>query len=200
MLLGLAAFAFVSSITPGPNNLMLMASGINFGFARTIPHMLGVSIGFIVLTVLIGLGLGQLFVRFPVMHTVLLVLSALYIGWLAWKLATAKAPEAAADSTGLKPMTFLEAALFQWVNPKAWTMAITAVTTFIPMDASPLALPLVAILFAAINLPSVGCWTVLGVRMRRFLTQPRPRQIFNISTAVLLLLSLAPTLNELWAR
>jgi threonine/homoserine/homoserine lactone efflux protein len=192
-LLALATFAFVSSITPGPNNLMLMASGINFGFVRTIPHMLGVSLGFVLLAVVVGLGLGQVFTRFPVMHTVLLVVSVIYLVWLAWKIANAAPPASANRSSSAKPMSFLAAALFQWVNPKAWTMAITAMTTFVPPEAPVMSLLIVAGLFALINLPSVGCWTVLGVQMRRLLDDPKALRVFNITAALLLLASLWPT-------
>jgi threonine/homoserine/homoserine lactone efflux protein len=192
-LLALATFAFVSSITPGPNNLMLMASGINFGFVRTIPHMLGVSLGFVLLAGVVGLGLGQVFTRFPVMHTVLLVVSVIYLVWLAWKIANAAPPASANRSSSAKPMSFLAAALFQWVNPKAWTMAITAMTTFVPPEAPVMSLLIVAGLFALINLPSVGCWTVLGVQMRRLLDDPKALRVFNITAALLLLASLWPT-------
>lgn len=192
-LLALATFAFVSSITPGPNNLMLMASGINFGFVRTIPHMLGVSLGFVVLAVVVGLGLGQVFTRFPVMHTVLLLVSVIYLVWLAWRIANAAPPASANGSSAAKPMSFLAAALFQWVNPKAWTMAITAMTTFVPPKAPAISLLVVAGLFALINLPSVGCWTVLGVQMRRLLDDPKALRVFNITAALLLLASLWPT-------
>ena len=122
----LFAFAFVSSVTPGPNNLMLMASGANFGFKRTIPHMLGVGIGFTLMVVLVGAGLMQLFDLYPVSYDVLRVVCVIYLSYLAYRIATAAAPEHQADSTA-KPFSFLQAALFQWVNPKAWTMALTAI-------------------------------------------------------------------------
>ena len=117
----LMAFAFVTSITPGPNNLMLMASGANFGFQRTIPHMLGVALGFIAMVFLTGLGLSQAFEAIPWLHTVLTVVSVAYLGWLALRIAQA-APTSPRDSAG-KPFTFLQAAAFQWVNPKAWAIA-----------------------------------------------------------------------------
>ena len=131
LLAGLGLFALVSSITPGPNNLMLMASGANYGFRLTIPHMLGVSIGFMLMALLVGMGLAQLFQVFPVSYTVLKVVSVLYLLFLAWKIATAATPGSNTSASG-QPFTFVQAALFQWVNPKAWTMALTAITIYAP--------------------------------------------------------------------
>ena len=189
ILTALLIFAFVSSITPGPNNLMLMASGANFGFVRTIPHMLGVGLGFVAMVALVGLGLMQVFDRFPVAHTVLAVASVAYLLWLAFKIARAGAPQDG-DNTGT-PMTFLQAAAFQWVNPKAWTMALTAITLYAP-DRSVLTILLVAGAFGAVNLPCVSSWTVLGQQMRRLLTSPARLTAFNWTMAALLVASLYP--------
>lgn len=191
ILAALTLFAFVSSITPGPNNLMLMASGANFGFARSIPHMLGIGIGFVVMVVLVGLGLLQLFDLLPALHTVLKVASVGYLVWLAWKIANAGAPQKGSDSG--TPMSFVQAALFQWVNPKAWTMALTAITLYAP-DRSLWAVLSVAAVFGAINLPCVSSWTVLGQQMRRLLTSPRRLAVFNWTMAALLVASLYPVL------
>lgn len=190
LLLGLAAFAFASSVTPGPNNMMLMASGANFGFRRTLPHMLGVALGFVPMAVLVGLGLMQVFARWPILHDILMAVSVAYLLWLAWRIANA-APKAA--EAGARPMTFLEAAAFQWVNPKAWTMALTAVTVYAP-DRSLAALAAVALIFGAINLPSVGSWAALGVLTRRALTTPTRLRLFNRAMALLLVASLWPVL------
>lgn len=195
LILALTGFAFVSSITPGPNNLMLMTSGANFGFARTIPHLLGVSVGFTAMIVLVGAGLAQLFAAFPTLHLVLKVLSAVYLLYLAWKIATAPPPDAEGKARG-EPMTFVQAALFQWVNPKAWTMALTAVTVYAPSggdaEAAWWALAIIALVFGAVNLPSVGMWTMLGVQMKRFLSAPRALRAFNVTMGVLLVASLYP--------
>lgn len=190
ILTALLLFAFVSSITPGPNNLMLMASGANFGFTRTIPHMLGVGIGFVVMVALVGVGLMQVFDRYPLAHTVLAVASVTYLLWLARKVANAGAPDER-EGTGGTPMTFLQAAAFQWVNPKAWTMALTAVTLYAP-DRSLTAVLLVSAAFGAVNLPCVFSWTVLGQQMRRWLTSPARLTVFNWTMAGLLVLSLYP--------
>jgi threonine/homoserine/homoserine lactone efflux protein len=187
----LALFAFVTSVTPGPNNLMLMASGANFGFRRTVPHMLGVSLGFVLMAFLVGVGLAGLFQTYPVAQTALKVISVVYMLWLAWKIAHAAAPKD--REVGVSPMTFLQAAAFQWVNPKAWAMATYAVTLYAP-DRSLWAVALVAVIFGAINLPSVSLWTLIGQQLRRVLTNTRRLTIFNWTMAGLLILSLAPVL------
>ncbi len=190
LLTALAAFAFVSSITPGPNNLMLMASGANYGVWRTLPHMLGVALGFVFMVILVGVGLIQIFDAFPVAYTVLKVLSVGYLLYLAWKIATAAAPDAA-EPTGT-PMTFLQAAAFQWVNPKAWTMALTAISVYAAPSAGIWGIFLVGVVFGLINLPSVGLWAWMGQQLRRVLDDPRKLRAFNITMAVLLVASLWP--------
>ncbi|MDU8927814.1 LysE family translocator [Alisedimentitalea sp. MJ-SS2] len=191
ILTALAGFALVSSITPGPNNLMLMASGANFGFRRTIPHMLGIGIGFTLMICLVGAGLIGVFDAYPVSHTILKVVSVLYLLWLAWRIANAAPPEQG-QSSG-KPFSFLQAALFQWVNPKAWTMALTAITLYAP-DRSLAAIGLVALVFGAINLPSVSTWTVLGLQVSRVLASPAKLRAFNWTMAALLVATLYPVL------
>jgi threonine/homoserine/homoserine lactone efflux protein len=195
LLLALIAFAFVSSATPGPNNLMLMTSGTNFGFARTIPHMLGVSGGFMIMVVLVGLGLAKVFEVVPILRTLLKVGSVIYLTYLAWKIATASAPKIdQADQA--KPMTFLQASLFQWVNPKAWTMALGAVTAYVPADNPIIGLFLVALVFGLINLPVVSAWALMGVQVRRFLSEPIKLKVFNVAAAILLLASLYPVVFD----
>ncbi len=191
ILLALATFAFVTSITPGPNNLMLMASGANFGFRLTIPHMLGIGIGFAVMIVLVGVGLVQLFDAFPLSHTLLKILSVLYLLYLAWKIANS-APPSDAEKSGT-PMTFIQAALFQWVNPKAWTMALTSISVYAPSQ-NLSSIVLVPAVFGAINLPCVSSWAILGIQMRRVLTNKKRLPIFNIVMALLLVGSLLVSL------
>jgi len=188
----LAAFAFVTSITPGPNNLMLMTSGANFGFRRTIPHMLGVGLGFVFMVVLVGIGLFKIFEIYPVSSLILKVVSVLYMLYLAWKIARSAPPENA-DAIGT-PITFIQAALFQWVNPKAWAMALTAISVYAPSQ-DILNILFVAVVFGAINLPSVGSWTILGQQMRRILDRPSRLRIFNVTMAILLVASLYPVLQ-----
>ncbi|MEM7318336.1 MAG: LysE family translocator [Pseudomonadota bacterium] len=191
ILLALITFAFVSSITPGPNNLMLMASGANFGFRRTIPHMLGIGLGFTFMVLIVGAGLVQVFDLYPLSYTVLKAFSVLYLLFLAWKIAHA-APAKAEAVAGV-PLTFLQAAAFQWVNPKAWAMALTAITAYAP-DQTIRAIVIVALAFGATNLPSVSVWTVLGQQMARLLTNPRRLVVFNWTMALLLVGSIYPVL------
>lgn len=187
LILPLMMFALVSSITPGPNNLMLLASGANFGFRRTLPHMLGISLGFAFMVFLVGLGLAQVFELYPVLKLALKVLAVAYMVYLAWKIANAAAPKAAAEAG--KPFTFLQAAAFQWVNPKAWAMALTAVTIYAPSQEFTV-IAVVAAVFAAVNLPSVTLWVVLGQQAQRILTNQRRLRVFNVTMALLLVASL----------
>jgi threonine/homoserine/homoserine lactone efflux protein len=193
LLPALALFAFVSSITPGPNNLMLMASGANFGVRRSLPHMLGVGLGFTAMIVAVGLGLTGIFEAVPWTHTALEVFAVLYLLWLAWKIGTAH-PATPEAPVAARPITFLQAAAFQWVNPKAWMMVISALT-FYAADESLGAVLLVAAVFGAINLPCISVWTVLGQEMRRVLTSPARLRAFNVTMAVLLVATLWPILK-----
>ncbi len=190
-LLALAAFAFVTSITPGPNNLMLMASGANFGLRRTVPHMLGVALGFVFMAVMVGAGLAQAFAAVPQLYAALKIASVAYLLFLSWKIATAPPPGEAARAS--RPMTFLAAAAFQWVNPKAWAMALTAISVYAPSQTLA-GIAAVAVVFGIVNLPSVGTWAMLGQEMRRVLTNPVRMRAFNVLMAVLLVASLYPLL------
>ncbi|MDZ4095199.1 MAG: LysE family translocator [Paracoccaceae bacterium] len=192
LFLALVAFAFVTSVTPGPNNLMLMASGVNFGFQRTVPHMLGVALGFVLMVTLVGLGLAGLFQAEPRAVLGLKIVSVVYMLWLAWKIAHSAAPKE--GQAGGRPLTFGQAAAFQWVNPKAWAMALTATSVYAP-ERSVAAMVLVAVVFGAVNLPSVGLWALMGQGMRHFLTRPAWLRGFNWGMAVLLVASLWPVLK-----
>lgn len=191
LLLALLGYAFVTSITPGPNNMMLMASGANFGLRRSVPHMLGISIGHSVMVFLVGVGLAGLIHAVPAFSVGLKVVSVIYMLWLAWKIANSAAPED--GKLGGKPFTFLQAAAFQWVNPKAWGMAVTATSVYAP-DATIASYLMVAGVFAATNLPSIAVWTYAGQKLRRFLTSPDRLRAFNWTMAFLLVLSLIPVL------
>lgn len=191
LLLAFIAFAFVTSVTPGPNNMMLLASGVNFGLRRSLPHMFGISLGFMLLVASVGLGLGQLFEQVPLLYNVLRYMGAAYLLYLAWKIANSGAPDSQNNAAG-KPFSFLQAAAFQWVNPKAWIMAIGAITTYTPQENFVVNVLLIAALFALVNCPSVGLWTVAGSLLRNWLSNARALRIFNISMAVLLVASLYP--------
>lgn len=195
LILALVAFAFVGSVTPGPNNLMLMTSGLNFGWFRTLPHMFGVGIGFLVMVVLVGLGLTRLFELFPLSYVILKTLSALYLTYLAWKIynmaPTPKAAEGQPEASS-KPMTFLQAAMFQWVNPKAWVMALTAISAYTVSTSAMTSVLIVAAVFALVMLPSISMWVLLGRQMQRFLSDEKKLRWFNRIAALLLMLALYP--------
>lgn len=192
LLIALLGFAFVTSVTPGPNNMMLLASGVNFGFRRTVPHMLGISMGHALMVFLVGLGLAGVFTAWPPALTVLKVASVGYMLWLAWKIAHAGAPGEGRSRP--QPMTFLQAGAFQWVNPKAWAMALGAVSAYVA-EPSPWAYAVVAGVFACVNLPSVAVWAWAGQAVRRWLQVPGRLQVFNWTMSGLLVLSLWPVVT-----
>lgn len=192
MLLALTVYAAVASVTPGPNTLMLLASGVNFGFVRTIPHILGVVIGFAVMVTLVGLGLVGLFLGWPAARQILQAVSVVYLLWLAWRIANAAPPEG--SQRPARPFGFLLAAGFQWVNPKAWVMAVGAIALYAPgQDMA--SVILVAAVFTAVNIPSAALWTGMGGALRTWLESPARRRLFNRTMAFLLVLSLYPVLT-----
>ncbi len=198
-LLGVMSFAMVTSITPGPNNMMLLASGVNYGFKKTLPHIAGISIGLMVLLLAAGLGLGALLQQWPQLYLGLKVVGVSYMVWLAWKLWHAEAPsEPGRDQTspaaaGL--MGFWGAAAFQWVNPKAWMIAIGAVAGFMAPDGGLSAMLSLALVCALVNAPCVGLWALAGAKLSRFLAEPSRRRAFNALMALLLLASIWPMLG-----
>ena len=190
LFIALVIFAFVMSVTPGPNNVMLLASGVNYGFRRSLPHMLGITIGFSFMIVVVGLGLGQVFERFPITYEIMRYGGGAYMLWLAWKIANS-GPVGEGKTSG-SPLTFLQAALFQWVNPKAWVITISAIATYTPGNGSLWPVFIVALVCGVVNFPTIGMWAMFGTLLRNLLTQPTFLRVFNISMAVLLVLSLAP--------
>ncbi len=195
LLTAFGIFSFVSSITPGPNNLMLMSSGANFGIKRTLPHMFGVCIGFTLMVALVGIGLIEVFAAFPVFYDVLKIVSVLYLLYLAYKIARSSEPikSVSGNEQQPTPISFLQAASFQWVNPKAWSMALTAVTVYSPSNTLS-SIVIIAAIFGLINFPCINCWVYLGKQLRRFLNTPKRLTAFNYSMAGLLVLSLYPVL------
>lgn len=194
LLWALVIFCFVSSITPGPNNLMLMTSGVNFGVRRTLPHMFGIALGFTLMVVLVGLGLAGIFARFPVLLVAMKWVGAAYMVYLAVKLATA-APLKPTGATG-DPMTFLQAAAFQWVNPKAWIMALTGVATYTDPGDYTRTVLLVALVFGIVNLPCIASWALFGTALRHALQRPAVLRAFNWTMGALLIASLYPVFTE----
>jgi threonine/homoserine/homoserine lactone efflux protein len=191
--LALMVFAFTTSITPGPNNMMLFASGVNFGFVRTIPHMCGIGVGFLVLLLAVGFGLGALLETFPAVYTVMKFAGGAYLLWIAWKIATSCS--IAEGKAGTQPMSFLEAAAFQWVNPKAWVMAVSAMATYTDARNYTVSVLIVGLAFAIVNFPSVSTWAGFGSALRQWLSDPVRLKWFNVSMALLLVASLWPMLR-----
>jgi threonine/homoserine/homoserine lactone efflux protein len=192
--LALFVYAFVTSITPGPNNFMLLASGVNFGFVRTIPHMLGIAIGFLTLLLGVGFGLGAVLTAFPALHIALKAAGGAYLLYLAWKIGTSRSLGKDGE-TKARPMRFIEAAAFQWVNPKAWVMAITAMAVYTNQERPFLSVLLISFAFAIVNLPSVSTWAGFGMALRGFLSDPVRLKWFNIAMGVLLAATLWPMLK-----
>jgi threonine/homoserine/homoserine lactone efflux protein len=195
LLIAFALFACVTSITPGPNNTMMLASGVNFGLRRSVPHLLGISLGFGVMVAATGLGLHAVFERFPVLFDAMRWAGAAYLLWLAWQLARSGPMADRADDVA-KPMGFFSAAAFQWVNPKAWVMAVSAISNFLPAERSGAQVMLIAALFAVINLPCVASWAAFGSRMRTLLRDPLYLRLFNGAAALALVASLYPLLTH----
>ena len=188
----LVGFAFVSSVTPGPNNMMLLASGVNFGFRRTVPHMLGIGFGFASLLLGVGFGLGALLTAFPALHLALKLAGGAYLLYLAWRIASSRTLAEAAGAS--RPMFFLEAAAFQWINPKAWVMAVTAMAIYTTPEAPVVSVLLVTTAFALVNVPSVSVWAGFGTALRGWLSDPARLRWFNITMGLLLAVTLWPML------
>jgi threonine/homoserine/homoserine lactone efflux protein len=190
MLLALVSFAFVMSFTPGPNNFLLTASGVNFGFVRSIPHILGVKFGFVALLAACGLGLGLLFTTYPAAQTVLKIAGALYMLWLAWKVANAGSAGDAAVQP--RPISFLQAAAFQWVNPKGVVAALGAVALFVRPETAFADFLLLIFVFGLFTILATSTWTAFGAALSTLLRNPRHARVFNIAMALLLVASIVP--------
>jgi threonine/homoserine/homoserine lactone efflux protein len=177
-------YTFVMSITPGPNNVMLTASGANFGFRRTLPHILGIVCGFIVQLLAVCAGLAALFTRWPALQSTLAWVGAAYLVYLGWQMlghGETRAREAH------HPVTFLQAALFQFLNPKAWVMTVTAATLFLPRDLGALLSgAYMAGVMEGIGLPCMMVWALFGLSLKRFIGGPRGRMAFNVAMALAL--------------
>ena len=193
----LLGFVVVTLFTPGPNNTMLMSSGLNFGFRRGLPHLWGVALGFAVMVLAVGLGLGAVFQAIPALYTVLKYVGAAYLLYLAWQIATAGPPEQEGAAHG-RPITFLEGAAFQWVNPKGWVMAVGAVSTYAAVATFPGNMLLITFLFGTLGILSSATWLGFGTSLRQLLKSPRTVRAVNIGMAVLLVASLWPIFADAW--
>lgn len=196
VLTSLLIFITVGSVTPGPNNIMLLASGMNYGVIRTVPHLFGIWVGFPLMILLVGLGLAKLFDVYPASLLILKFISTFYLLYLAWKIATAAPPKLNSGEieNQSKPLTFLEAAVFQWVNPKGWTMALTAISLYTPPTHPISSIFLVTFVFFCVSIPSAGIWVMLGHKLRSLLADEKKIRMFNLVCALLLVASLYPIL------
>ena len=179
-------FLAIGSITPGPNNTMLAASGMNYGYQRSIPHMLGISVGFFTLLMLCLLGAGAVINAYPILQTVMKAVASAFLLYMAYKIATAGRVKL--DESKAKPMTFLQAAAFQYINPKGWAVGLTAVTTMLPETASIAEKSFVIFLTVALtSAVSMNVWTLSGKAMARLFTKEKYRKIINAVLALLLI-------------
>ncbi len=196
IMMALMTFALVSTCTPGPNNIMLLASGMNYGITRTLPHMFGIMLGFPAMVFMVGVGLAQIFDKIPYSYDVLKVVSTLYLLYLAWKIATASKPKTDTSEGAVegKPLTFLQAASFQWVNPKAWTMALSAISIYTSTTNPFLSIVIVSVAFVFAGMVSTSLWTIIGFKLREFIQDEIKLRAFNVICALLLVATLYPVI------
>lgn len=197
MLLSITIFTFSTVISPGPNNIMLLSSGLTFGYKKTLPHILGIVLGFSFMVILIGLGMGVVFEKFPAILTTLKVIGVLYLFWMAYKIATNTSSYDVVENKKSKPFTFLQAAGFQWVNPKAWIIGVTAMSVFVTSSEDSIFQVLViSFIYLLSGSISSNTWAIGGVFLKRFLKDEKSIKIFNILMASLLILSVVPFIFE----
>lgn len=187
----MVTFSIAMAFTPGPNNIMLAASGVNFGFARTVPHMVGVTAGFLLLLVACGLGLGLVFTAVPALQLLLKIAGALYMLWLAFKVATAHQVRENGNGPA-RPFNFWQAAAFQWVNPKGLVAALSAIAIYVRPGHEGVDFPVLLTVLAVCTAGSVATWAGFGVALRRLLRDPRHARLFNGTMAFLLVASIVP--------
>jgi len=191
MIVSIATFTLSTVLTPGPNNIMLLSSGLTFGYKKTLPHILGIIFGFPFMVILVGLGMGVVFENYPFLFQIVKVIGILYLFWLAYKIANS------ADNYDTtiksKPLTFLEAAAFQWLNPKGWIMAITSVSVFVTSSQNYfMQVVFVSFIYFLSGMISTNSWTLGGVLLKKFIKSEKSIGIFNKLMALLLVLSIIP--------
>lgn len=192
-----AAFALVMSITPGPNNVIALSSGVNFGFRRSMPFFTGVSLGFPVMLAILATGFRAVLLTAPWAFDAIRIAGVLYLLWMAWHIATAGDIDGGGNGTRPAPLTVVQSALLQWVNPKAWTIAVGALAAYTTADAYWASIAIMSVLFAVIAWPSTAVWALFGQLVRRWLSTPARLRAFNVTMALLLVLSLAPIVLQL---
>ncbi|MBL4908375.1 MAG: LysE family translocator [Sneathiella sp.] len=195
LVVALIPFAFSLTASPGPNNVIAMATAANFGYWRTVPVIVGFMVGVASMITAAGLGLNQLFRTYPEIHGALKYVAVGYLLYLAWKIARSGAIKSGKNPD--TPMSLMQGALFQWVNPKAWIVSISAVTTFTEPNSDPfLQTVIIGTVFVVVGFQSVSLWALFGTVVARFLTSPRALKVFNFCVAGLLVLSLIPLLFD----
>ncbi|HEU5046979.1 MAG TPA: LysE family translocator [Rickettsiales bacterium] len=199
LLTAFSIYALVALLTPGPNNIMLLTSGLHFGMSRTVPHMAGVVGGFMLMVILVGLGLGAVFTAYPQSYLWMQYAAAAYLLYLAWKIATSGPMTVGQEDedTTRKPMSFLSAAMFQWVNPKAWIIVAGAVSLYAPHEHYLLNVLIIAFIFGVVGVPSVAVWAAFGSMFRKVFSHERYMKPFNWCMALMLVLSIYPTLKDI---
>ncbi len=195
----LLLFTASASFTPGPNNIMILSSGLNFGVRRSLPHLCGVCVGLAVMLIAVGSGVGYLFSKYQYIHEAIKIIGVCYLSYLAWKIATS-APSQQADTLA-EPLTFMQAALFQWVNPKALVMGTSAIATFttVGSDLVP-QIALIVLVFFIMAWPAVASWLMFGASLQRVLGNPNHQRRFNIAMALILMASMYQVIVELALR
>jgi len=197
MLLSITTFTLSTVMTPGPNNIMLLSSGLTFGYKKTLPHIFGVMFGFAFMVVLVGLGMGVVFEQYPFIFSVLKVIGILYLFWMAYKIATSAQGYEVESSKKSKPFTFFQAAAFQWVNPKAWIMAITAISVFVTSKEQSLTqVFIIAFIYLLSGVISTNSWALGGVLLKKVIKNEKSVKRFNIAMAILLVASIIPFIFE----
>ncbi|MBP1846338.1 threonine/homoserine/homoserine lactone efflux protein [Rhizobium petrolearium] len=190
-ILAIALFSFVGSVSPGPSNFMLLTSGTNFGFWRTLPQIFGITIGLSSVLLAVGFGLGSAIHAYPPVGLLLKIAGSAYLLYLAWRIAMSRAV-ASGETAASRPLTFLESAAFQWVNPKAWVAALTAMAAYASDESPFVSVLAITLVIAIVNLPSVAVWAGFGMALRTFLTDPMRLKWFNIVMGLLLVATLLP--------
>ena len=193
-ILAIALFSLVGSVSPGPSNFMLLASGTNFGFWRTVPQILGITVGLSSVLLAVGFGLGALIHAYPPVGLALKIAGSAYLLYLAWRIAMSRAVPSG-ETNSARPLTLLESAAFQWVNPKAWIAGLTAMAAYASAEDPFISVLMITLVVAIVNLPSVAVWAGFGVALRSFLTNPARLKWFNIAMGLLLVASLWPLLR-----
>ena len=188
--LSIILFCLVTSITPGPNNIMLMSSGLNHGVLKTVPHISGIIVGFPLMVAALGFGLGTLFLNYPVIHQVIKIAGISYLLFLAWKIANTS--NANTGKPLKEPLTFMQAAAFQWLNPKAWVIGIGAIATFTTVGNIEIQVIIIVFTYLFVGAFSMGLWLLMGASLQKILRSQNQLKVFNITMAILLVLSIVP--------